>query len=71
MSASNSSGWMPIETAPSDQTAILGCHINSKIMHVTWRFAVGDDLYVRFGEIEGRGWRPTHWQPLPKPPVRP
>ncbi len=39
-------------------------------MAVTWRAAVGSDMFLRHGEQpeQGRGWRPTHWQPLPDPP---
>lgn len=62
------SEWQSIETAPNDQRAILGYHVRSGIMHVTWRDGIGSGRYVRHGEPDGRGWRPTHWMPLPDRP---
>lgn len=60
--------WQPIETAPKDQKSILGMNIRSKLLYVTYRDAIGSDIYIRHNEIEGRGWKPTHWMPLPEPP---
>lgn len=65
-------GWMPIETAPKGNGAIL-CFIP-----VPFRVLV---LYWDDGDFSGEeGWRtnvvafirfkPTHWQPLPAPPVQ-
>lgn len=63
------SEWRDIDTAPQDQRSILGCHTNSGLMRVCHRFTAGDDKYEVEGcSNAGRYWRPTHWQPLPKPP---
>lgn len=60
--------WRPIKTAPDDQRPILGAHARSGLRYVTWREAIGSDRYVRAFEVPGRGWKPTHWMPLPPPP---
>ena len=65
------SEWKPIETAPYDQRAVLAAHSKSGIIAVAWRNAVGSDRYGRYGEHDGRYWKPTHWMPLPPPPENP
>lgn len=62
--------WKPIADAPYDQRWILGVNDRSGLMYVTHRYAVGSDIYVRFNEGDGRGWRPTHFVTLPTPPSR-
>lgn len=61
--------WQPIETAPKDGVSILAFHpspyTGGRIATMIW---------------DGTGWRadihsfvklrPTHWMPLPKPPVK-
>jgi hypothetical protein len=55
--------WQPIETAPTDGTEVYG-----------WCEASGHDIV----EFWGHGWRvvaygydrrPTHWKPIPAPPI--
>jgi len=65
----DANGWATIDNAPDDLRSVLAYHRAARIAHVSWRSAVGSDRYLRFGEREDRGWRPTHWRPLPKPPV--
>jgi len=76
MSTKDESPWKPIETAPTDGTAILcfdptGYHI--QVYVVCWDHYLaehGDDS----GWVEASGeychtWNPTHWMPLPLPPA--
>lgn len=66
--------WLPIESAPRDETLILIC--NDRHQHFMVRAAYYDpetpshpwfveDSCDGFGHAEG--W-PTHWMPLPNPP---
>jgi hypothetical protein len=57
--------WQPIATAPRDCASILGANCRSKIIAVTWRHDIESTDYC----IRGDFWKPTHWQPLPVPPV--
>lgn len=58
--------WQPIETAPRDGTICLVAE-PSGFVHLAqwcadgyWRYRVTDpDLQ----------WKPTHWMPLPPPPI--
>ena len=64
--------WQPIETAPRDGTAILGCqgwcievtayHKGTKPYHrkEAWVVANDDEGYAQ-------DFKPTHWMPLPNP----
>lgn len=61
--------WMPIETAPKDGTDVVLVKVGNK----PW---IGR-FYTHLQERYGMGWRnshgnlfnPTHWMPLPEPPV--
>ena len=65
-----SEAWQPIETAPKDGTAVLVSE--GRFIHcVEWNdeyewWAVDDN---KLGPFRLRGTAPTHWQPLPPPPV--
>lgn len=64
------SEWQPIETAPKDGTPLLlgfpnNCH--ALVGHCE------DDLWGQLDEDFGfEPWpmAPTHWMPLPNPPVK-
>ena len=60
-------GWQPIETAPKDGTRVLLWIEPVKIaMPFAWQDGrwMGDDYPLNMA------W-PTHWMPLPEPPVTP
>ena len=60
--------WQPIETAPKNQTEVLG-YMGPKIFGLVWYFAPSS---TTFGWLDanGKACRPTHWMPLPAPPER-
>lgn len=63
--------WQPIETAPKDRTEIL-LYRDGVVYHGWW----GKQSSGRNGWIHERGWfptasLPTHWMPLPPPPLEP
>jgi hypothetical protein len=62
------SRWQPMETAPRDGTRFLGCEPGYGVFIVSWQKHRGP-----VDEVDGRGWLagegPTHWMPLPEPPV--
>ncbi|MGI9292383.1 MAG: DUF551 domain-containing protein [Pseudomonadales bacterium] len=60
--------WQPIETAPKDGTWVLlgGCEFGYIIQTARWY-----DWGVQgweWGDYSNRGFKPTHWMPLPEPP---
>jgi hypothetical protein len=76
------SEWQPIETAPKDGTAFWaqGIYLHSAVIcwwrheyddtddgKYPWAFLEPDGL-VNGAREDARGG-PTHWMPLPKPPV--
>lgn len=89
MSAPDENGWMPIETAPRDGTAVWIAHPEGvgigycEPANMLWSFEDRwcvkafvrpydrEEGETRPDDIAGTYWRvdPTHWQPLPKPPV--
>lgn len=62
--------WQPIATAPKDGTRVLVAAPSHLTMIGAW-------LEKRVTYMEGKWWSnnapiipdPTHWQPLPEPPV--
>lgn len=73
------SDWQPIETAPKDGTAFLATDGDDHSI-VKWDkrrgwVAMGDGFLAIASQ--GDTWTsyieplPTHWMPLPKPPVQP
>ena len=70
--------WQPIETAPRDGQSILatGGGLDDSVQIVSYSEHVGAwetpeaTLDDRDDEPDGYS-RPTHWMPLPEPPVLP
>ena len=77
--------WQPIETAPKDGTWVLLATNNpdpiSGIPDLDiWFPYVGLGRYIADTDYDDRGWmrcseysvnfEPTHWMPLPKPPIK-
>lgn len=57
--------WQPIETAPKDDSLIIGCWMpkgKRKIVHYA-----GDNTGWWSGDFQVH--EPTHWMPLPQPPL--
>jgi len=64
------STWQPIETAPRDAVEILVLD-GRKVKQVV---SSGPDVGIfsnESGDEESLVWYPTHWQPLPIPPITP
>jgi hypothetical protein len=72
MSGADANGWMPIASAPKNVKWALtwGCpHEYGELD--------GETPSVQFSKRLGGGWysrewgthHPTHWQPLPEPPI--
>lgn len=72
------SKWQPIETAPKDGTRVLLFRPRHGVVCGRW----DDDKYAKrvrpywsndqerlWGTLETRDNQPTHWMPLPEPPV--
>jgi hypothetical protein len=70
-------GWRPIETAPKDETPILAYCPNDLptvyvIMWNSYMDTYRKKLYENWVEAGGEQYEvfyPTHWMPLPEPPV--
>jgi hypothetical protein len=64
--------WQPIETAPKDGTFILGYYADRPWL---WDIVQWDAGYLGGAwwggghENDGPLFPPTHWMPLPDPPV--
>lgn len=62
-------GWRPIDTAPRDRAALLVCG-RWDDGSPWWNIGHTNSLGLIYGDWE-IGLEPTHWQPLPPPPVSP
>lgn len=66
------SRWQPIETAPRDEEVyILAIREGAKVPFVASYDADFDNWFTFNGALEacGQKFEPTHWMPLPAPPV--
>ena len=73
--------WQPIETAPKDGTRVMGRRnyaeqFTGKLRYEKHRTYFGKTSHIPiYGWNYGREpedqnlWEPTHWMPLPSPPV--
>ena len=61
--ASRKATWLPIESAPKDGTEIILCEGAAAPYCGEWK-------HEEWADRDGSDYRiPTHWQPLPAPPV--
>jgi hypothetical protein len=61
--------WQPIETAPKDGTRIIVANYTVVWSDVSWvkRPRAGERWeHLTLGAVH---FAPTHWMPIPKPPV--
>ena len=58
--------WQLIETAPHNRPILLAGKWDNFMKPGSWEFGIGQWLVTRFPFI-GNG--PTHWMPLPEPPI--
>ena len=65
------SKWQPIETAPTDGTRILVWEgFYECVELVWWRWKqTGEEAYGTWTTNGISGYNPTHWMPLPDPPL--
>lgn len=59
--------WQPIETAPRDGERILLVINHGPHGDKIWTGLWADGWIVSYGKAEKQ---PTHWMPLPEPPVK-
>lgn len=60
--------WQPIETAPKDETSILGYHPKEEGTITTMRYSNCRKAWIN-DEYDAIKYNPTHWMPLPHPPL--
>lgn len=60
--------WLPIETAPKDETflAVLDCAGEKMVCTMRWSVAEAKNSVPDSAEFHRE--RVTHWMPLPPPP---
>jgi len=64
--------WQSIETAPKDGTTVLLYAPGWESPRTGWTYGKDDWQECPFHHDPARtDYRPTHWQPLPAPPVTP
>lgn len=66
-------GWQPMETAPHDKYVLVACHDDGDPLKPQHMLAAiyCDGMWVKDEEEpdDTETWPPTHWRPLPEPPV--
>jgi hypothetical protein len=60
--------WEPIDSAPKDGSSILG-YADSSFAVVEWYRGGWWSLSEPGAYAEDSEWNPTHWMPLPEPPM--
>jgi hypothetical protein len=68
------SDWKPIETAPSHEVLLSdGCHVATAKGSIgsSWYPTYDGDMVYEDNRLVTLDWEPTHWMPLPEPPVYP
>ena len=63
------SAWQPIETAPKNRPIVLAGQWDGFGQSGEWDIQIGTWLINRFPFIGNNA--PTHWMPLPEPPLAP
>jgi hypothetical protein len=61
-------GWLPIESCPQDGTWFLACNASSRFL-IARPIGPGADEFEDFFHLDYLSEKPTHWHPLPAPPV--
>ena len=71
LEAEQNNGWLPIASAPKDADVILLYLDGSGVQPGYWDEDRGRWLACETHGLTGGGWHadPTHWMPLPDPPV--
>lgn len=67
LEAAERARWQPIETAPKDRW-ILGWWPSSNVRDMAW-ICIPPNVPGQWTEGTGKPMTPTHWQPLPSPPI--
>lgn len=62
--------WQPIETAPRHYKPILACNPEKGHEAIVVHNGAEWELLSHDGFPMGIGFYPTHWMPLPKPPLK-
>lgn len=61
------SEWQPIETAPKNECVLL--NVGGKIVVGHWKLSWGRWQAEYCHDDHGSLPQPSHWMPLPKPPI--
>ena len=70
-------GWQPIETAPKDRAIDIWAKIwlsdfdtfkGQRFPDCRWKTKDAMGAWPEGWSGVDKGWRPTHWQPIPEPP---
>lgn len=67
--------WQPISTAPQDGSIVLGYFPAFRECRTTWNrlHLLDGRLWATHADRSPDRWseQPTHWMPLPEPPINP
>lgn len=62
-------GWQPIATMPKDGSEVIGGWAEFGLVDLIW-WSFTETKIMWFDRVDGDGM-PTHWMPLPDPPLAP